>query len=64
MTDGNLLQTSQRRFDFEGRIAVKLTVTVLACTVRGLKKSNKLWSHIFVVILVRICSLKNVFFVI
>ena len=28
-TDGNLLQTAQRSFDFDGRVAVKLTVTAL-----------------------------------
>ena len=26
MIDGNLLQTAQRSFDFEGRVAVKSTV--------------------------------------
>ena len=27
MIDGNLWQTTQRSFDFEGRVAVKLTVS-------------------------------------
>ena len=29
MIDGNLLQTAQKSFDFEGRIAVKSTVTAV-----------------------------------